>query len=305
MNLSISQVLEFLTEEKFEPEYSGRENAYVTGFCPLSGLIPNRLVWVRDLDSFDIETIEENQNLIIISNKQYNGEKKLNIISVQSPRAAYFSVLSEFFTEKTTPCVAPNAVILSDKIGEGASIGYNCFIDKEVSIGARTVIQNNVVIQNRVIIGADCVIESGAIIGTFGFGYYNDNHEHIKKIPDFGGVVIGNRVEIGANTCIARGTLGNTIIGDDVKIDNLVHIAHNAVIRDECLIVAQSLVGGSSTLGKRAYIAPCASIMNQLEVGEHAFVGMGAVVIKNVERNTVVAGVPARFIRKKVVEGCS
>ena len=300
MELAISEIIEYLEKEKFEPKYKGLEDAYIVGFCALSSLKPKNLVWVKNLDNYDIEVIDENLDLIIVSDKLYSGHKRLNNISVSRPKAAYFSLINKFFAEKPAPFIAPNAVVLSCKIGEGVSIGYNCFIDRDVTVGARTVIRNNVVIQNGVSIGEDCIIESGAIIGSKGFGYYEDNHGQAKKVPDLGGIEIGNRVEIGANTCIERGTLENTVIADDVKIDDLCIIGHNTIIENECMIVAQSFLAGSVKLGKRAYVAPCAAIINQAEIGDNAYIGMGAVVTMNVPENKVVVGVPARVLRDNI-----
>ena len=300
MNVTISQIMGYLKIKDFAPRYKGEENAHINGFCSLSNLKSKSLIWVKDLDKFDIISIDDELNLIIITNKMYTGSKKLNIIAVASPKAAYFSLLAEFFAEKPKPFIAPNSIILSNRVAGDVSIGYSCFIDKDVTIGARTVIRNNVSIQNRVGIGEDCIIESGTTIGVAGYGYYEDACGQMNKVPDFGGVQIGDRVELGANSCIARGTLGDTIVGNDVKIDNLVHIAHNVVIEDECMIVAQSMLGGSVRLGKHAYVAPCAAIINQAEIGENALVGMGAVVIKNIDYNKVVAGVPARVVRVNI-----
>ena len=297
MSIGISQILEFLKRDGYKPQYRGRNDVFITGFSPISIPKSKSLVWIKNIDEFDTPSIEENLELVIVTNKHNTDTKALNVISVATPRAAYFALLDKFFSVEPTPFIAPNAVVLCENIGQGVSVGYNCFIDRDVVIGARTIIRNNVVIQNSVRIGMDCVVESGTIIGVQGFGYYDDIQGQIRKVPDFGGVEIGDRVTIGANSCIARGTLGNTIIRDDVKIDNLVHIAHNVFIDSECMIIAQSLIGGSARLGKRAYVAPCAAVMNQIEVGEHALVGMGAVVTKNVEKNKVVAGVPARVLR--------
>ena len=111
---------------------------------------------------------------------------------------------------------------------------------------------------------------------------------------------IGKNVEIGANTCIDRGTIDDTIIGNNVKIDNLCHIAHNVRLEDNVLVIALSLLGGSCIIKKDAYIAPCAAVMNQITIGENSLIGMGAVVTKNVEPNKVVAGVPAKVLRNNV-----
>jgi UDP-3-O-[3-hydroxymyristoyl] glucosamine N-acyltransferase len=115
-------------------------------------------------------------------------------------------------------------------------------------------------------------------------------------VPDYGGVSIGNRVEIGANTCVDRGTLNDTILEDDVKIDNLVHIAHNAIIKKRAYIIAGSIIQGSVTICEDAYIAPGAIIMNQKTVGRNSLIGMGAVVNKDVTENIVVTGYPAKEI---------
>jgi len=119
-------------------------------------------------------------------------------------------------------------------------------------------------------------------------------------VPHYGGVVIGQNVEIGANTCIDRGTLDDTIIGNNVKIDNLCHIGHNCIIKDNSSIVALSMLGGSAIIEENSYIAPGVMIKNQLKIGENSLIGIGAVVIKDVEKNKVVAGVPAKVIRENL-----
>ncbi|MFG6376999.1 MAG: hypothetical protein K1W19_01530 [Lachnospiraceae bacterium] len=114
----------------------------------------------------------------------------------------------------------------------------------------------------------------------------------------FGGVIIGDNVEIGANACIDRGTIDYTYIGNNVKIDNLVHVAHNVQIQQNSMLVAGAIICGSADLKKGSYIAPGGIVKNQKKVGEGAFVGMGAVVMQDVPEYTVVAGIQARGIRK-------
>jgi UDP-3-O-[3-hydroxymyristoyl] glucosamine N-acyltransferase len=172
-------------------------------------------------------------------------------------------------------------------------VGAGAYIDPSAEIGPGTTLHANVVIHAGTRIGARCVLHSGAVIGADGFGYEQDDEGKWFRIAHLGGVVIGNDVEIGANTCVDRGTFGDTRIDDNVKIDNLVHIAHNVVVRDNALIIAHAMVAGSVTVGKNVWIAPCASIRQKLSIGDDAVIGMGAVVVKDVAPGTTVMGVPA------------
>ena len=103
-------------------------------------------------------------------------------------------------------------------------------------------------------------------------------------------------MEIGSNTCIDRGAIGNTEIGSGTKIDNLVHIAHNVVIGVNCLLIANSMIGGSAVVGKNVWIAPSAALKNQVEIGENSLIGMGAVVIRDVAPGLTIAGNPAKTL---------
>jgi len=143
------------------------------------------------------------------------------------------------------------------------------------------------------------MIHAGAVIGSDGFGYTRNEEGLVEKFPHMGGVVIEDDVEIGANTCIDRGALGNTFIGRSVKIDNLVHIAHNVVIEENSFIIANAMIAGSVQIGKNAWIAPSASVLQQLKIGDNALVGVGSVIRENVPANETWAGVPARKIEKK------
>jgi len=118
-----------------------------------------------------------------------------------------------------------------------------------------------------------------------------------------GRVVIDEDVEIGCNTCVDRGALGNTYLRSGARIDNLVHIAHNADIGSHALVIAHAMVAGSATIGERAWIAPSAAIMNQLTVGAGAIVGLGAVVVKSVEPGTTVVGNPAKPLAPRIPRG--
>jgi acetyltransferase-like isoleucine patch superfamily enzyme len=130
---------------------------------------------------------------------------------------------------------------------------------------------------------------STAVIGGIGFGFHNGT-----RVRHIGHVVLGDDVEVGAHTCIDRGTLGDTIIGDRTKVDNLVHIAHNVRIGTDCLIIAGAVIGGSAVIGNGTTIGIGALVRNGVRIGNNCTIGMGAVVVKDVPDGATVYGNPAR-----------
>ncbi|EGG29031.1 UDP-3-O-[3-hydroxymyristoyl] glucosamine N-acyltransferase [Aequoribacter fuscus] len=184
------------------------------------------------------------------------------------------------------------------QVHSSVKLGENVVIENGVFVGPNTVIESNVVINRGTYIGENCLIRSNTSIGGDGFGYEREINGKPIKFIHLGGVNIGNNVEVGSNTCIARGTLGNTLIEDNVKIDNLVHIAHNCIIRNGAFIIACSSLSGGVEIGRNAWVAPNATIIQKVKVGENAMVGLGSVVLKDVENGCVVAATPARLIRR-------
>ena len=185
------------------------------------------------------------------------------------------------------------------QIGKNVSIGHHCFIGRDVIIKDNVTIKNNVTIECPALIGEGSFISSGVVIGTDGFGYFKDQDGNYKNVPHLGGVKIGKKVVIGANACINRGTIEDTIIGDNVKIANLCNISHNVKIENNVIIITLSMIGGSAIVEKDSYIAPGSMIKNQAIIGKNAFVGMGAVVLNNVPNDKIVVGVPAEVLRER------
>jgi len=151
------------------------------------------------------------------------------------------------------------------------------------------------------VINYDCVelgenvgIGPNCSIGFEGFGFEPDEDGTYHRFPHIGKVIIGDDVEIGANTCIDRGALGDTIIGAGTKIDNLVHVAHNVRIGKNCMIIALTCLGGGVIIEDGVYVGIGASVRNQITIGEKAFIGMGAVVVKDVDPGITVIGNPAK-----------
>jgi UDP-3-O-[3-hydroxymyristoyl] glucosamine N-acyltransferase len=154
------------------------------------------------------------------------------------------------------------------------------------------VIKSNTIIGNNVTIGCNCTI------GGAGFGYEKNEVNEYKFMPHLGGVKISDNVNVGDNCSIDKGVLENTFIGEGVKIDNLVHIAHGVQIGSNSLIIANTMIGGSASIGKNVWVAPSASLINKIKIGDAAIIGMGAVVIKDVDNSTTVAGNPAKPLIK-------
>lgn len=180
------------------------------------------------------------------------------------------------------------------QVDPAARLGRNVVLERGVVVGAGTVIEHNVVINAGVRIGRDCLIRGGAQIGGDGFGFEREPDGTPIKFTHLGTVVIGDRVEIGANTCIARGTLGDTVIEDDAKIDNLVHIAHNVKVRRGAFVIACAEVSGGCEVGEYSWVGPNASMIQKTRIGRGGTVGIGAVLTKDVTAQQTVAGNPAQ-----------
>lgn len=216
--------------------------------------------------------------------------------------------------------IHPTAVIdKTVKLGKGCKIGANSYIGKNVTVGDNVIIYPNVSVFDDSIIGNETVIWSGAVIrerskignhcifhsnvsiGADGFGYRPSNDgSHLVKIKHIGNVVIGNDVEVGANSCIDRGKFSSTILGDGCKIDNLVQIGHNSVLGRNCMMSGNSGLAGSVTLGDGVIIGGSASIKDHVTIHSGAKVGACSGVISDVQAGKTVVGYPACDSREKM-----
>ncbi|MEM4260582.1 MAG: DapH/DapD/GlmU-related protein [Candidatus Woesearchaeota archaeon] len=259
----------------------------------------NTLSWLKKGLQNKIEILKNSKCNVIVTDYALEEELKEFLsdkffILVDDPKLRFIKIATKLFKQETKVGIDKSSTLHPEaKLGENVYIGPNCYIGK-VIIGDNVQIMGNNVILDKTIIGNNVVINPGTVIGSEGFGYSRDEDKSLKKFPHFGGVIIEDDVEIGSNTCVDRGTLGNTIIKRGTKIDNLVHVAHNVEIGEYCLIIANSMLGGSLKIGPYSWVAPSASLMNGISIGSDVTVGMGAVVVKSVEDGQTVAGVPAR-----------
>ena len=177
-------------------------------------------------------------------------------------------------------------------IGDEVTLFPGVFVGDRVRIGHRTVLYPNVTILERCIIGNDVAIHAGTVIGSDGFGYVRDGSKNVK-IPQIGIVQIDDEAEIGANNCVDRAALGTTWIKRGVKTDNLVQIAHNVVVGEDTIIVAQAAIAGSAQIGKEVVLGGQVAISDHVHIHDRAMVGSQSGVAKNVKTGEIVSGSPA------------
>ena len=178
-------------------------------------------------------------------------------------------------------------------IGENCTIYPNVTILDESSVGKNTVIWSGTVIRERCHVGAYCILHPNCTIGADGFGFRPCAEKGLVKIPQIGNVIIGNGVEIGANSCVDRGKFSSTVLGDGCKIDNLVQIGHNSKLGKCCIMAGNSGLAGSVTLGNGVIIGGSASIKDHTSIGDGAIIGAGSGVAADVEAGKTMLGYPA------------
>lgn len=278
-------------------EIRGAKDRLVNYVRPISKPEPGALSFLRPSAHIEL-TIRQITGMTIICSEQHAQKfmsADVTCLVTENPRLAFMRAVRHFFAPAPLPPgVHPTTVIdPSAVIDSSATIGPFCVIGARCTIGARTILHAHVTLYSDVSIGADVVIHAGTVIGADGFGYERNAGGDLEKFPHLGGVIVENDVEIGSNTSIDRGALGNTTIRAGTRIDNQCHISHNVDIGRHVAVIAQSMLGGSVRIGDYAWLAPAAIIMNQAKIGADATIGLGAVVTKDVAQGQTVMGSPA------------
>lgn len=245
-----------------------------------------KLLTFLDTQCF-ITQAQDNPNIIAAfvtgDLSKYLANSKVYPIVVENPKWCFYSLmnyLGQMHYTNNSSIISPSATI-----SPGAYVA-----EHNVIIGERSIIEPGVTILPDVEIGDDCIIRAGATVGASGFEHKRIGQTILSVFHD-GKVIIGNRVEIGPNNTVIKGfQIRQTIIGDDTKFDALVHFAHGAQIGKRCLVAAQAMIAGSVNIGDDVWIGPCASVSNQLNIGNSAFITMGAVVLKDVPSNGSAIG---------------
>lgn len=255
----------------------------------------NTLLFVSKLKDNTVALLENiKESLIIVPNIERDAftelESRNMVLYVKNPRLEYAKILQHILGkfDLNSSC--------DYKCGNNTIVEAGAVVKSGAIIGDNCIIKSGAIINDRVIIGDGTIIRENSVIGGYGFGLERDESGEPVRIPHIGGVKIGNNVEIGALCTVVSGTIEPTLVGDGSKTDDHVHIAHNCVIGKNCLITACVEISGSVWIGDNVWIGPNASIMNGIKLGKCCFIGLGAVVTKSVEENSVVTGNPARDI---------
>jgi UDP-3-O-[3-hydroxymyristoyl] glucosamine N-acyltransferase len=286
----------------------GDETCLISGLAPLESADCDKITFLAN-PKYVAKVAETGAGAVLMAP---GGESYgRNVLEVSNPYLAFAKLLTLFYVRRPQPLgitdgahvatearlgenvtVHPGAVICPGVIiGSGCTIHPGAVLYQGVVVGDDTVIHANAVIRERCRIGNRCVIQPGAVIGSDGFGYAPDGAGYYP-IPQIGIVVLEDDVEIGANTCIDRAALEVTLIKRGTKLDNLVQIAHNCIIGEDCMIVSQVGISGSTKIGNHVTLAGQVGVAGHLTIGDNVLVGAQSGVPGSLAANAGYSGTP-------------
>ena len=296
--------------QRLQGEVVGDANLQLTGFAGATTAKPGDLTFAENSE-YLAKAEESAASAILVSGAMTSAKKTL--IRVPNARVGFAKVLPLFFpSPKFAPGIHPTAVIApSAQIDPTAFVGPLCTVGERTQIGARSALLSgvhvgpdcrigedvrlhpNVTIYARSVLGHRVILHGGAVIGADGFGYVQDEGQHLK-VPQIGNVIIQDDVEIGANSTVDRAALGTTVIGKGTKIDNLVQVGHNVVIGEHSILVAQVGVAGSTKVGHHAVLGGQSGLSGHITLGNNVSVGGQSGVMTDIPDGEKWFGSPAR-----------
>ena len=288
-------------------KFTGARETRVSGVAPLSDATDRQISFLANPKY--APQLETTRAAAVLAGSDVDGAR---VIRVENPYFAMARVVTRWFSERPMPSgVSPLASVAKSArlgkdvgIGPFSTIGENVFIGDNVkifesvaiqaesTIGDNTILYPMVSIYYRSRIGKRCIVHSGAVIGADGYGFATEGGRH-HKIPQVGIVRIEDDVEIGAGTTIDRAALGETVIGEGTKIDNLVQVGHNVRVGKHCLLISQAGIAGSTDLGDYVVMAGQSGTSGHLKIGSGVQIAAKSAVFEDVPENMKVRGIPA------------
>jgi UDP-3-O-[3-hydroxymyristoyl] glucosamine N-acyltransferase len=290
--LYLHQIIEVLGGHLY-----GDANFQITGLASLNQASPSQISFVSNI-KYEQALVASKAGCVIVSPHLETAAKLRGACIVTDQPYVYFALLTQLWKRQHTPdqlgSIHPSAVInASAAVDPSATIGPLCVVEAHARIGANTTLKSRVTVGESCVVGDNCILHSGVVIGADGFGFAPRKTEHglvWVKIEQLGAVKIGNDVEIGANTCVDRGALHDTVIEDGVKLDNLIQIGHNVRIGKHTVVAAATAIAGSTDIGNYCTIGGCVSMAGHLSIAPHTEISGASVVTHSIHKAGTYAG---------------
>lgn len=297
--VSIEEILDFLKNDIVDV-LGICSNITIDNITDTESVNENSLDWINPSKPSKQQIAVKSKAKVLLVDPSVEAVEGKTLIVVNDPKLSLAKIGNHFFVEKAAVGIHPTAIIHPEAtIGENVTVGPYCVIGK-AKVGDGCVLDSNVRVYDDVVMGRNCIVKAGAVLGGAGFGFERDENGNKFRFPQIGQLTIGDHVEVGSNTCIDRGALSNTVIGDYTKINNLCHIAHNNKIGKNVTITGCVNISGSNVIDDDVWIAPNASIRGFVHIGERAVVGMAAVVTKDIPAGETWVGNPAHVMGQRL-----
>lgn len=310
--------------QRYQGILHGNPHAEISGFNSLEKAQPGELAFFHD--SRYASTLYATAASVVLVPLQFKPAMPFlhqpTLIEVENPQEVFFDLVKTYAPPYRPPYGKENGAFIhptaqvheKSYIGAFAYIGANAVVEENVyvypfvyvgehaHISQGTILYPHVVVMAGTYLGKNCILQPGAVIGAEGFGYYAEKN-HMQKIPQIGRVHIEDEVEIGANTCIDRATLGQTHIAQGVKLDNLIQVGHNVHIDAHTVIAALSGIAGSAKIGKFCRIGGQVGIMDHVQIADHVAIGAQSGISKSfLQPHRALRGSPAQELKAQLIQ---